>query len=267
MIIGIIPLSTGNFPLADVLVLWDVSHMSDTPLQRELRRRMVAGGYNQKSLARAAQLNETAVRDILKGRSRNPRADTLEALGRILGCTIDALRGGSDAAGTETLKVSVIGKVQAGEWFEAFEWPQTDWYAIDSPIDERFNGVRRFALEVHGPSMNQVYAEGDVIICVRYGDIGREPRSKERVVVQRINDQGMIEATVKEFVIDDDGAVWLWPRSSHPEFQQPYLLKERPGRDELRESQMRSQSGAGFREVSADEFDITALVIGSYRRE
>ncbi|MDH3233689.1 MAG: XRE family transcriptional regulator [Alphaproteobacteria bacterium] len=212
-------------------------------------------------------LRREAIRDILKGRSRNPRADTLEALGRILGCTIDALRGGNDAASTETLKVSVIGKVRAGEWVEALEWPQSDWYAIDSPIDERFNGVGRFALEVHGPSMNQVYAEGDVIICVRYSDIGREPRTKERVVVQRNNGQGMIEATVKEFVIDDDGAVWLWPRSSHPEFQQPYLLKEPPIRREVRESQMLSQSGSGFRETSADEFDIIALVIGSYRRE
>jgi repressor LexA len=203
----------------------------------------------------------------LKGRSRNPRADTLEALGRVLGCTIDALRGGSDIASSETLKVNVIGKVRAGDWVEALEWPQTDWYAIDSPMDERFNGVRRFALEVHGPSMNQVYAEGDIIICVRYGDIGREPRSKERVVVQRLNDQGMIEATVKEFVIEDDGSVWLWPRSSHPEFQQPYMLKERPNPEGLSESQSQYQPGSGSREVFSDEFEIIALVIGSYRRE
>ena len=167
----------------------------------------------------------------------------------------------------ETLKVNVLGKVRAGEWVEALEWPQTDWYAIDSPMDERFNGVRRFALEVHGPSMNQVYAEGDIIICVRYSDIGREPRSKERVVVQRLNGQGMIEATVKEFVTDDDGAVWLWPRSSHPEFQQPFLLKQRADAEGLQESQAPFQSAQGYREVYADEFDIIALVIGSYRRE
>jgi len=203
----------------------------------------------------------------LKGRSRNPRADTLEALGRVLGCTIDALRGGSDVSSAETLKVNVIGKVQAGEWVEAFEWPETDWYAIDSPTDERFNGVRRFALEVRGPSMNQVYAEGDIVICVRYNDVGREPRTKERVVVQRVNDQGMIEATIKEFVTDEDGAVWLWPRSSHPEFQQPFLLKERPSSESSRDARATQASEQGFREVYADEFEIIALVIGSYRRE
>jgi len=191
----------------------------------------------------------------------------LEALGRVLGCTIDALRGGSNVGAGDTLKVNVIGKVRAGEWVEALEWPQNDWYAIDSPMDERFNGVRRFALEVHGPSMNQVYAEGDIIICVRYADIGREPRSTERVVVQRINSQGMIEATVKEFVSDDNGAIWLWPRSSHPEFQQPFLLKERRDQDGLQENQTSYETPQGFREVYADEFEIIALVIGSYRRE
>jgi len=134
-------------------------------------------------------------------------------------------------------------------------------------MDERFNGVRRFALEVHGPSINQVYAEGDIIICVRYGDIGREPRSTERVVVQRINSQGMIEATVKEFVSDDSGAIWLWPRSSHPEFQQPFLLKERRDQEGLQEDQTSYETPQGFREVYADEFEIIALVIGSYRRE
>jgi len=69
--------------------------MSDSVLQSELRRRMVEHGFNQKSLARAADLNETAVRDILKGRSLNPRIDTLGALAGVLGCTLNDLVGDS----------------------------------------------------------------------------------------------------------------------------------------------------------------------------
>jgi len=241
--------------------------MNESPLQIELRRRMEAAGYNQKSLARAAQLNETAVRDILKGRSKNPRADTLEALGRILGCTIDALRGGTNAVITDMNKINVVGKVQAGEWVEALEWPQSDWYAISGPADDRFGGASRFGLEVFGPSMNLFYAERDVIICVRFDDIGRTPQSGERVVVQRTNSQGAIEATVKEFVVDEQSSVWLWPRSTHPEYQQPYLLKPRQFGVASSESHETGEPHAHVREALADEFEIVALVIGSYRRE
>lgn len=241
--------------------------MDESPLQIELRRRMKAAGYNQKSLARVAQLNETAVRDILKGRSKNPRADTLEALGRILGCTIDALRGGSGIAVSELGKINVIGKVQAGEWVEAFEWPPSDWYAISTPSEDRFAGVSRFGLEIFGPSMNLFYAERDVIICVRFGDIGRTPQSGERVVVQRTNSQGEIEATVKEFVVDEQSRIWLWPRSTHPEFQQPYRLQPRRVGAGLSESRVPYGPQSRVQEVYTDEFDIVALVIGSYRRE
>lgn len=240
--------------------------MTESPLQIELRRRMIKAGYNQKGLARAAGLNETAVRDILKGRSRNPRSDTLEALGRVLGCTIDALRGNVPPEGPDALrKVRVIGSVQAGEWIEALEWPPSDWYVIDAPADDRFNGIQRFALEVKGASMNRVYAEGDIVICVRFDDIGRLPASGERIVVQRHNGQGMIEATVKEFVVDRSGQTWLWPRSSDPRFQDPIAIPTAPPSLDTP-----PPSAAGFGEPPVDEdqsIDIVALVIGSYRRE
>ena len=60
-------------------------------LAREIRRRMTASGFNQKSLARAAGLNETAVRDILIGKSRHPRHDTVQKLAASLGCPVMAL--------------------------------------------------------------------------------------------------------------------------------------------------------------------------------
>lgn len=45
---------------------------------------MKEAGLNQKSLAVKAGLNDTAVRDILKGRSKNPKLDTLHRLARAL---------------------------------------------------------------------------------------------------------------------------------------------------------------------------------------
>ncbi|MBT6204755.1 MAG: S24 family peptidase [Alphaproteobacteria bacterium] len=74
--------------------------MNDTQLVRELRRRMALARLSQKRLALVAGLNETAVRDIIAGRSRHPRHDTLEKLAVALDCTVTDLideRGGPSA--------------------------------------------------------------------------------------------------------------------------------------------------------------------------
>ena len=52
---------------------------------------MNALGSNPKRLAKTARLGETAIRDILHGRSQNPRSDTLEKIASALGCTVGDL--------------------------------------------------------------------------------------------------------------------------------------------------------------------------------
>lgn len=53
----------------------------------ELERRMTLLGLTQKALARSAGVGDTYVRDILKGKSRNPGGEKLERIAAILGCT------------------------------------------------------------------------------------------------------------------------------------------------------------------------------------
>lgn len=53
----------------------------------ELERRMTLLGFTQKALARNAGVGDTYVRDILKGKSRNPGGEKLERIAAILGCT------------------------------------------------------------------------------------------------------------------------------------------------------------------------------------
>jgi DNA-binding XRE family transcriptional regulator/SOS-response transcriptional repressor LexA len=48
-------------------------------------------GLTQKGLAIKAGLNETAIRDILKGRSKDPQFSTLRAIARIFGCPVEDL--------------------------------------------------------------------------------------------------------------------------------------------------------------------------------
>ncbi len=65
--------------------------MNDTHLVRELQRCMTRAKLSQKRLALIAGLNETAVRDIVTGRSRHPRHDTLQKLANALDCTVSDL--------------------------------------------------------------------------------------------------------------------------------------------------------------------------------
>lgn len=52
---------------------------------------MVSLGLTQKALAMLAGVNETYVRDLYKGKSRNPTTGKLAAIARALGCRLEDL--------------------------------------------------------------------------------------------------------------------------------------------------------------------------------
>jgi phage repressor protein C with HTH and peptisase S24 domain len=84
-----------------------------TELVARLRQLMQEAGHTQKGLALKAELNETAVRDILIGKSRNPQYQTLSKLARVLGCDVADLTGedggmGRRNAATKTTSVAQI---------------------------------------------------------------------------------------------------------------------------------------------------------------
>jgi len=217
--------------------------MADTPLQTELRRRMVAQGSNQKSLARKAGLNETAVRDILKGRSRSPRIDTLEALARALSCTVHELTGHSDGLTrpNKTDRIDVIGSVDASTRRDSVVRAPEDWYQIDTPKDARFRDRPRFGLEVNGDAASRFYKDGDLLICVHPEELGRALAAGDRLVV-RIAEESDREFlfVVGEYQTDKESQSWLW-----------------------------LGSGGEGRMSKSDEpgVETIAVVVGSFRRE
>jgi hypothetical protein len=113
--------------------------------------------------------------------------------------------------------------------------------------------------------MDLRYPDGTIILCIRFGDLGRNPISGDRVVCVRRNRQGLVEATVKEFVIDDDGQPWLWPRSTHPEHQTPLALPK------IFQVSDDAEDFAGVVHASFEgdeqEFEILARVTGVYSQE
>ena len=61
--------------------------MIELDWREAFRRRIAAAGYSPRSLSLAAGLNPTAIRDILQGRSRRPRYQTLYRIAQVLGTT------------------------------------------------------------------------------------------------------------------------------------------------------------------------------------
>lgn len=111
-------------------------------------------------------------------------------------------------------------------------------------VDTRYAKIEQFGLEVRGPSMNNLYPDGSVVVCVSLMELGTDPAPGDHVIVRRQSTEG-VEATIKEIQRDEAGAYWLWPRSSDPNFQQPWKLPH----------------GDHF---GNEDLTIIALVIGSY---
>ena len=63
------------------------------PVARAVYQRMMSSNLGQKALAHLAGVNETYIRDILKGKSKNPKSDQLLKVATALGCDLEDLTG------------------------------------------------------------------------------------------------------------------------------------------------------------------------------
>lgn len=135
-------------------------------------------------------------------------------------------------------RVPLVGVLQAGDWREAVEYPESDQRLIEAPIpamiEDRYptNRLELQAFEVAGSSMNKVYPEGTTVYAASTMSF-REPENLDRVIVVRKDKHGLYEATLKELVIEDDGRKWLYPRSHDPEHQAPIQYVRGGGDDEV----------------------------------
>lgn len=218
--------------------------MDRTPDERRdiLRSFMQRHGLKAASWAQKAGVSANSIYNFLNDSgSKKLSADTYQALARAIGVPVWKLNGDEPEAQSPTA-IWVVGHVQAGDFRAAVEWDRSQWYAVDVPVNPRFQNTSK-ALEVRGPSMNLEYPDGSVVIWVNVLD-SRPPRDRDHVIVYSYRDDDVVEATVKELRIVNDQH-WLWPRSSDPDHQQPLSL-EKPG-DHIK------------------RVEICGLVIGGYR--
>jgi phage repressor protein C with HTH and peptisase S24 domain len=211
--------------------------------RRELLRAFIAANKLKiSSWAKQSGVDKNSVYNFLNGHSQSLDLKTYAKLARTASVPVWKLTGDAPDPPSPTA-VSVTGAIEAGAFREAVEWDSEDWFTVDVPVPERFQG-RAKALQVRGTSMNIDYPDGSIAIWVPMLDF-RPPRDGDDVVVYSYRRDGTIEATLKQFRVGDDGEKWLWPRSHDPQHQAP--VNTRTPADDIR------------------DIEIVGIVIGSYR--
>lgn len=209
-----------------------------------------------------AGINIHTIQNIKKGHI--PSGDKLAALARALGVptayltddegtaipagVVDKNGDSTDHQQIPLIVDYIVGEVKAGAWLEAVEWAEEERIPVSVPIDPLYERIPRFGVIVRGTSMNELYPDGTVLICVKLMDLGRDPEDGERVIVYRTRPDGLVEATAKEYRLVD-GQAELHPRSNDRRYKAPVKLLD----------DSRDQQGV--------EVIVHALVIGSYRPE
>ena len=130
-------------------------------------------GLGQKEVAYHLKVSQPTISDWEKGR-KTPSAKSTAKLADYFQVTVDYLLGRSDDPNNapvfsqKTIKIPVLGKVQAGIPIEAVE-EIIDYEEI--PCGWTAGGAEFFALQIRGNSMEPQIKEGDVVIVRRQEDV------------------------------------------------------------------------------------------------
>ncbi len=205
-------------------------------MKERIKALMEERNLTANALSAKAGLDRSTVGKFLSKPGATLSPANAEAVARVLKCSVAVLRGEADADSSKQAAETygkrpskkmgsppqhmlsaflVVGIVEAGafrpvDWFE-----ETDLGTVMSDVPSDLRGLRHFAYEVRGDSMNQVgMTEGDKVICVDPYEV--EYGSGDYVVVERSTNGGHTrELTVKEVSVGDDGTVELLPRSTN----------------------------------------------------
>lgn len=173
------------------------------------------------------------------GRGKGPQASretgyqsdelALNLATRIVDSQDDAPRQGRTGAVLEDSSVPLLGVVQAGAWREGPLWgelPDDEIERYSFPkLPAAYSGY--FAVEVRGDSMDIVYPEGSILVCLPLSEFPRDLRNGDHVIVER-HENGTVETTVKAILLAPGGELFLTPRSNNPRYNSMRFPKSAP---------------------------------------
>lgn len=182
-------------------------------------------GRSQAGLARHMGWSSASIANRVVSGDRQIKANELPKIHAYLastgeGATLPHVLPGALSTPVGVRFINRHGKVEAGAWREVF--PDETLEPVPVPDVPLFSGNDVFALDVVGPSMNEHYPDGSVVICRR----GGSPMNMvgKHVVIERVDAGGKVETTLKELTVNNAGEFELWPRSSDERFKEPIRL-------------------------------------------
>jgi transcriptional regulator with XRE-family HTH domain len=146
------------------------------------------------------------------------------------------------------LRIKVRGSVKSGEWSSSVEWPDYRQQDLIVPIPYLYSNHPIIALEVQDNEVTTgPFSYGSIVFSVPFYSLGRAPWFEEFVVVHRHNEGGLVEASIRQFVLDPQGHAWLLPAPGRLKVDAPIPL------------------GATRRDADPEGVIITASIISTYR--
>lgn len=139
--------------------------------------------------------------------------------------TVHQLRAWPEASRPSTLPIR--DRVQAGAWLQADDTDQAEPRRYPFARDPRFPHADQWLSEVFGDSVDRLgIFDGDLVLCVDFGQAGVALQTDQLVEVERIRFGGQLrELSIKQVELTPSGPI-LWPRSSNPRWQTPLSLED-----------------------------------------
>lgn len=197
-----------------------------------LRALIQERGTTARAVSRALGSNDTLLRDILSGKSKNARGDTMAKIADHLGVPVSEFFSGielpdDDGPAPQLAVLPMVGPVQAGAWLALDDSSQDEPQMLSAALDRRYPNAKQWLREVRGDSMNaRNIFPGDLVHMVDLISSGVNLNTGMIVEVTRMRAGGALrEVTLKEVEVSERGLV-LWPRSLNPRWQEPIRLDD-----------------------------------------
>lgn len=177
-------------------------------------------GKTQAGLARALGVTQPQITRLLAG-ERSLRVEEIAAVETYLDAHIPYAQisgRGSNIENVEGMAGSmpVRFRVQAGSWLEVDSATDEVITTIPFNRDPAYPASRKqYAVQILGDSMDRLFSDGSYAIVVDAD--GQEPLNGDLVIVRRTH-RGLLERTVKRYVVTSQGAE-LRPESHDPRYK------------------------------------------------
>ena len=238
---------------------------------RELRK---ARGWSLQTLADKVGTSAPQIQRLEVG-NRQITLEWLDRLASALGCDASELLPAVPVVPTAGMvAMAVVGNLQSGKFFrdvvDAYDWLSPN----EIVVPKKLAGKDRHAFLVADDSVAHFALRGSYIVAEK---LPAKPKLNDGdwLVVERHNPAG-VEITARQLTIAENGSYQLWPRSSNPRFQKPFLLVPPQGGYTLQEpttiqplSSLPPKVQEAVRNVAPSDYDqvrIIATVMDIIRR-